>query len=83
MKKIWLLFVCLCFTFISGCKKEDVKEPDDGEQIPPHECVAGEWEFPEGTKCLEEAAATLKCLLSPLVKKVILVTLSVIFSCFK
>jgi hypothetical protein len=61
MKKIWLLFVCLCFTFISGCKKEDVKEPDDGEQIPPHECVAGEWEFPEGTKCLEEAAATLKC----------------------
>ena len=51
MKKIWLLFVCLCFTFISGCKKEDVKEPDDGEQIPPHECVAGEWEFPEGTKC--------------------------------
>ncbi len=55
MKKYLLLFICLGLLFISGCEDK----PQNNE--PPHECVEGTWVFPEGTKCLEEVLATMKC----------------------
>ena len=33
----------------------------NGKKYKIHDCIEGEWEFPEGTKCLEEVVATLKC----------------------
>jgi hypothetical protein len=44
-----------------SCKDNENPNPDKEPEIPPHECIEGEWEFPEGTKCLEEVVATLKC----------------------
>lgn len=44
-----------------GCKDNENPNLDKEPVTPPDECVEGEWEFPEGTKCLEEVVATLNC----------------------
>ena len=61
MNKKLLLVICLCLLFMVGCKDNENPNPNKDPEIPPHECIEGEWEFPEGTKCLEEVVATLKC----------------------
>ena len=49
MNKIWLIIICLFLFVLTGCKDNKDSNPDKEPDIPPHECIEGEWEFPEGT----------------------------------
>ena len=61
MNKLWFLIICICLVFFTGCEDNKSPNPDKDPVDLPHECIEGEWEFTETTKCLEEAVAALKC----------------------